>query len=331
MSGIAAAVEVGNLDELTRLVDRVVDARDWDGLVELRDRCVAALDRGKQLWPIASHAEYRLALEAPAEHAAIVLVEGTGHLGPGPLAEVAASTHTWAELRGHLRSGPIAALVAHERVVRGERIDEDVAYHDVFDVPLALQPWEPNYEVAKYRPEGGEFPSPIPARGSLVEVDASAPMLPPDDAVRALAHVFSGWTTTSDATVQVAAIGGGIDHAIGARVAGQAYRAWLAPAEAMGWLGWAGACGGRKGRRRGAAAGRDVAWAAAAALVGFDPDEAVEPAALGAALEDLRFAWWSPDGVDIGWAVRLAVQDPHDGLSWVVEAIDPEGSGHEAP
>ena len=54
-------VELGELDELVRHVDRLVDAEEWDGLVDLRRRCRAALERGKQLWPAASLAEYRLA------------------------------------------------------------------------------------------------------------------------------------------------------------------------------------------------------------------------------------------------------------------------------
>ena len=46
---MAEMVELGDLDELTRMVDRLCGVGDWDGLVELRDRCRAALERGKQL------------------------------------------------------------------------------------------------------------------------------------------------------------------------------------------------------------------------------------------------------------------------------------------
>ena len=60
----AELVELGDLDELTRQIDRLCSTRDWDALVDLRDRCRRALERGKQLWPAAAHAEYRLALEA---------------------------------------------------------------------------------------------------------------------------------------------------------------------------------------------------------------------------------------------------------------------------
>ena len=66
-------VEQGDLDQLVRTVDQLCATRDWDGLVELRDRCRWALERGKQLWPAASLAEYRLALEAPGQCAALAV------------------------------------------------------------------------------------------------------------------------------------------------------------------------------------------------------------------------------------------------------------------
>src|SRR5262249_38730535 len=73
-----------------------------------------------QLWPVAAHAEYRLALESPGRWAATMLVEGAGRFAPGPLPEVAASTHEWADLAPHAPYGPPSVLAAHERVVRGE-------------------------------------------------------------------------------------------------------------------------------------------------------------------------------------------------------------------
>src|SRR5207253_4563968 len=115
----------GDLDELVRHVDRLCDAEDWDGLVDLRDRCRRALERGKQLWPAASLAEYRLALDAPGPWAAAVLVPGAGRFALGPLSEVTASTHTWAELAPHVPPGPLAAVPANERVVRGGGLRAD--------------------------------------------------------------------------------------------------------------------------------------------------------------------------------------------------------------
>src|SRR3989337_4596678 len=57
---VKEAVESGDLDRLVRLVDRLCGSRDWNGVVELRDRCRHAIERGLQLWPAAEFAEYRL-------------------------------------------------------------------------------------------------------------------------------------------------------------------------------------------------------------------------------------------------------------------------------
>ena len=107
----------GDLDDLLRHADRLCTESDWDGLVELRDRCRQAHERGQQLWPVSNHVEYRLALEAPGRWAAGVLRPGAGRFALGPLSEVAASTHRWDELAPHLPVTPEASFVAHERVV----------------------------------------------------------------------------------------------------------------------------------------------------------------------------------------------------------------------
>ena len=148
----ADLVDMGDLDALLIRIDHLCADRDWDGVLDLRDRCRRAIERGRQLWPAASHAEYRLALEAPGRQAAAVLVAGTGRFALGPLAEVAASTHTWAELRPHLGPTPEAGMVAHERVVRGEDLTgDDHVDPTVLELPLRLQPWEPDYPLATYR------------------------------------------------------------------------------------------------------------------------------------------------------------------------------------
>jgi len=125
------------LDDLLRELERLLSARDWDGVMRLRDRARAAFERGRQHWPAAAHAEYRLALEAPAEWAGAVVVEGAGRFALGPLAEVAASTHTWAELRDHVPDGPLRSIVAHERVIRGEDLTADATIDpNVLPIPL---------------------------------------------------------------------------------------------------------------------------------------------------------------------------------------------------
>src|SRR3990172_6099053 len=149
---IKETVDGGDLDALIRLVDGLCSSRDWDGVVEVRDRCLHALERGLQLWPAAEYDEYRLAPHAPPAFAGRVVPEPAGRFALGPLWEVAASTHSWAELGPHLPSGPTRALAAHERVMRGEDVQGDPTIDPaVLEIPLMLERWEPQYPVATYR------------------------------------------------------------------------------------------------------------------------------------------------------------------------------------
>ena len=145
-----ATVQRADLDELVRLIDRRTELRDWDGLVRTRRSCIAALDTGRQLWPAATLAEYRLALWAPDEWCAMVMEEDAGRFTPGPLSEVAAVHHSWKGLSSHLAPGPLHTYFAHERSLRGEDIPaadrRDLV--PVIDIPIDLQPWEPSYSVA---------------------------------------------------------------------------------------------------------------------------------------------------------------------------------------
>ena len=113
-------IEGSDLNGLVRRIDGLTSARDWDGIVELRDRCVEAVDRGKQLWGVALFAEYRLALDAPGPLAGKVVKEGAGRFALGPLWEVAASTHQWDDLAPHVDDSQLRTLIAHERLLRGE-------------------------------------------------------------------------------------------------------------------------------------------------------------------------------------------------------------------
>jgi len=321
---ITEAIEANDLDEFVRVVDGLVEAGEWELLVELRDRARLALERGRQLWPVASLAEYRLALDAPARYAAIVLVEGAGRFAPGPLAEVAASTHTWGELAPHVVPGPAAALAAHERVVRGERVDAaGVAHAEVLAVPLTLAPWEPDYAVAEYRPDRVEEPAPAIRRGRPLSLPEDPPLRFPDpDVEPALRDLVRGWTAASEGTARVASVRGDAAAAIAALGVRDVRAAWLDVPEALAVLAWAGASGGRHGRRRGAAAGRDAAWAAVAALAGYPPGELPDARTLGAALDELRwYAWQAPDA-HTGWVLRVAVEDPAEGLAWALDATD---------
>ena len=173
LDGLIHAVD---LDGLVRLVDGRCSSRDWAGLLRIRDRCLAATrDTGRQLWPAATLAEYRLALVAPAEWAATVLDGEAGRFTIGPLSEVAAQHHTWAELAPHLPAVPVALYVAHERAIRGEAIDPAAVAElpPVLDIPLEVQAWEPEYPLSTYTDAGAEHPEPAAtAFGDAIDVTA---------------------------------------------------------------------------------------------------------------------------------------------------------------
>ena len=145
-------VEAAEANPLLRRVDALCEARSWDALVELARRCREAYERGKQLWPIAEHIDYRLALEASAPFAASVLTPAAGRFAFGPLTEVAASTHTFDELEPHLPSPQVAGVVAAERVLRGEVLTgRPEAHAEVLELPVHLEAWEPPYMLATYK------------------------------------------------------------------------------------------------------------------------------------------------------------------------------------
>jgi hypothetical protein len=145
-------IEAQDLNALLRAVDGLCAGRAWDELVELAERCEAALERGKQLWPIAQHIDYRLALEAPGEYAGDVLSSEQRRFTLGPLTEVAASTHTWGELAPHIEEPQAAAYTAQERVLRGEDLTGAPGTHpEALELPLSLQGWEPAYRLATFR------------------------------------------------------------------------------------------------------------------------------------------------------------------------------------
>jgi hypothetical protein len=320
---LATAVERGDVDDLVRLVDALCASREWERLLELRDRCQQAVERGRQLWPVAAHAEYRLALEAPGRFAATVLVEGAGRFAPGPLPEVAASTHEWADLAPHAPPGPAAVLAAHERVVRGEDLTgETLPGPPVLDLPLRLADWEPEYLLAHYRPDGVDLPGPTLPALTPVEVLPSAPDGSHDPATTALLDVVRAWTEGSEGRAEATTVRGDAATAITALGRDRVRMAELSPSAALCTLAWAGASGGAHARRPGAAAGRFAAWWAGAALTGLLDEWPLDAARLGAALTRLRWHAWDSGGTPTGWRLHLAIEDPSSGHSWAVAAVD---------
>ena len=320
---LSIAVERGDVDDLVRLVDALCESREWERLIELRDRCEQAVARGRQLWPVAAHAEYRLALEAPGRYAATVLVEGAGRFAPGPLPEVAASTHEWADLAPHAPPGPAAVLAAHERVLRGEDLTgEALPGPPVLDLPLRLAGWEPEYLLAHYRPDGVDLPGPDSPALARVEVPSSSPDGSHDPATHALLDAVRAWTEGSEGRAEATAVHGDALAAITALGHDRVRMAELTPSAALRTLAWAGASGGAHARRPGAAAGRFAAWWAGAALTGLLDDWPVDADTLGDALTPLRWYEWDGGGSATGWRLHLAIEDPSSGRSWAVAAVD---------
>jgi hypothetical protein len=350
----AELVDLGDLDELLRRIDDLCDDRDWDGLADLRQRCRAAFARGRQLWPAASHAEYRLALQAPGPWAASVVEPGAGQFALGPLSEVAASTHTWEELASHLPASPEAALVAYERVLRGEDLTGAAGVEPALvELPLRLEPWEPDYPLATYKPYTAEFGDVATPPFETVAVgDGTAAVVVDDpETTTALVELVSPWTTQSNGHVTAVAVEGDVTDVVAA-VAGVGgsgiANVRLAPVDlghALAVMAWTAASGGAHGRRRGLAYGRFAAWWATAALAG----ELDAWPRLDAARQRLRWYRWERPEPPTGWALRLAAERPAtafgprrpatafgprrpatafgprrpgDGRAWAVEATD---------
>jgi hypothetical protein len=315
---IREAVESGDLDRLTRLVDGLCASRDWDGVVELRDRCRHALERGLQLWPAAEFAEYRLALEAPGPFAGAVLVEGAGRFALGPLWEVAASTHTWDELAPHVPDGPARSLCAHERVIRGEDLTgADGVDPGVLDLPAVLAAWEA-YPPAEYKSDAASFPTPeIP---SLDRLDLPRPPEPVDDdeVTEALVALAAPWAEQSNGRSVAVAVEGDVAAAIAATGVTGAQAAPVGPPLALASMAWTGASGGAYGRRRGSPVGRFGAWWAAAAIAGVEwpPD----PGEFADAIGSVSWVVWEPAGTPPGWSGCIAAE--RRGRAWALLAID---------
>ena len=124
-----------------RLVDKFCANADWPALLELRNRSRAAVATGRQLWPAATLAEYRLALWAPAEWAAQVLDEESGRFTIGPLTEVVAEHHEFADLRQHFPTA--LASASSPTNVRSAGSRSSAISSNPLDIPFELQPWEP--------------------------------------------------------------------------------------------------------------------------------------------------------------------------------------------
>lgn len=322
-----------DLDGLVRLVDDRCATRDWTGLRRLRDASRAAVSTGRQLWPAATLAEYRLALLAPPEWAAGVLEEDSGRFTIGPLTEVIAQHHGFADLAPHLQPGPRRAFVAHERVLRGERLDDELVDElpDVLELPFRLERWEPQYLLPVYGDNGVTDTAPAPVDPALytpVEPCAGSPLPETelDDCRQAVRDLVEPWTARSNGRAEVVGVEGGPAEALHALGLRRASVVEITPADALALLAWAGAGGGAHARRRGGALGRFGAWWTAVAITGVEHTPATRLADLaddiGFAVADWRWSLFDSGEPTLGWSLQLIADDPLDGIAIAISAHD---------
>jgi hypothetical protein len=322
-------IEVGDVAALCSHIDSLVLDSCWAMIVALRDKCRAALDRGKQLWPAAAWAEYRLCLDAPAFYAAPLVDSTAAKFTLGPFAEVLAASRTWAELAPSLPDTPGAAAVVGECVIRGEdlRADDRAQRLTVGSgLPLFLAPWEPKYPVAIYHLDRVEWDHPD-ALQSALSTAKKVEVLPGrriDDpaTVRALLDVVAVWTEESNGRAEAVAVEGTAASAIGALGPRSIRMAEVSAQMALATIAWAAGSGGANGRRRGAGAARFETWWVAASLAGLNEDWPLSTDELGAALKDLRWFLWDDGSPETGWHLRLAVESPSEELAWAIAAVD---------
>jgi hypothetical protein len=323
LDDLDAIIHRADLDALVRLVDTLCTNADWSLLLELRNRSQAAVSTGRQLWPAATLAEYRLALWAPAEWATQVLDEESGRFTIGPLTEVVAQHHQFDELRTSLPDGPRCGFIAHECSLRGQSLPLDLA--NPLEIPYEIQPWEPRYCLAEYTDEGITAHAP-PVPGSSQFVPMQAPLdvevIDDPDVTLAVRQLIEPWITSSNGRAEIVAVEGTAAAAVGALGVTAGSLASIPSSMAMAWLAWAGASGGAHGRRRGAAIGRFGAWWTVAALAGIAEHWPVDPNEVGAAADALQWYWWDAGEPRLGWELQLAIADPAEGYAWAMSAHD---------
>lgn len=309
-----------DLDGLVRYVDDTCAARDWEHLVVVRDDAHSAISSGRQLWPITTLANFRLALWAPASQAARALDDSARTFMPGPVSEILAVHHSWDDLEPHIEHGHDRSLFAYERALRGDHIDS--GEFAALDIPFAAQPWEPAYCLATYSDDGGSYPAPdIPADFVSIATEPSTIVI--DDASRdAFRDLVEPWTAHSNGRAEFVCVDGGREHALHALGLANARVHELDHRNALQWLAWAGASGGAHGRRRGAATGRFSAWWLLAHVAGVADEWPVDPDEFGDIVTSLRYWWWDTNEPRTGWECRLVIVDDHDGVSCALGARD---------
>ncbi|WP_035841186.1 hypothetical protein [Kitasatospora azatica] len=301
---------------------------------------------------------HELALAAPAPIAAGLFDPAAeSEAGPGavagerdgwvgPLWEVLAGRHRWAELAPLPIAEPVRTLIAHTRILLGEELAELAELGELAEpaarragrarrpgadspceVPLALRPWEqarwePADRVTSYRPGGAaatpHFPLPdsreglAPLRLPKPAVALPGAAQPATVALRGLCEWLEARCVRGTAP-QAAAL-----FAPAARDA-PVTAGYLPFAAAYPALVRAGSGAGAYGRSGGAARGRLAVWRVLAAMA--DPSGQCTSAEVDALVARMRcFTWCGP--ADEIWHLHLALEDPATGLAWAVSGCD---------
>ncbi len=309
-----------DLDGLVRYVDDTCAAHDWEHLVTVRNDARAAVSSGRQLWPIATLANYRLALWSPPTTAARALDDTARTFMPGPVSEILAVHHDWSSLAPFLGEGHDRSLFAYERALRGDYIDD----HEftALDIPFAVQPWEPTYCVATYSDNGGSFPTPdVPTEFHTVDSTRSTE-IDDVDTRNAFRELVEPWTAHSNGRADFACVEGSPENALHALGIPCAQLFELDHRTAIQWLAWAGASGGAHGKRRGAATGRFGAWWLLSHIIGIGDEWPNDPHELGSIATSLRYWWWDTNEPRTGWEIRLIIEDESEGVTCALSAHD---------
>jgi hypothetical protein len=319
---LTALIESSDIAGLMRLIDGICGRRDWDDLVDLRDRCEEAVERGKQLWAVAQFAEYRLALEGPPDRAASVLSDGRGRFSLGPLWEVAASSHTWVDLEPEVSIPTVRAMIGHERSIRGDAVPEDAIDGQVLGIPASQQEWEPTYPVAEYRSDRAAFPDDI-FDTEMAWVDLPDPVDPTenDPVCDAMLDLVKPWWEDSLGKAEAITVDGTVEQGIRTLGPHRVRMVEVSISTAMEAMTWAGASGGSHGRRRGTPTGRSGAWWVMLEALGYE-DVPEHPADLGDEASTLRWVLWDPGDRVGGWNIHIGIEDPDDGIAWILSAVD---------
>lgn len=315
-------VEAADLNSLLRQVDALSERRDWDGLMLLERMCRQAVERGKQLWPIAEHITFRLVLEGPPEIAGPLVVPGKARFAPGPLSEVAASTHTFAELAEHLSSSQAREMVAAERVVRGEDLSDDPRAHpQVLELPLKLLDVEPAYRVATFHRDHVEVQEPSHFGPWETSTPSPGEIVGDEELEEALLDLVRPWFEESTGTAEVRVIDGDLRQAIGSLGSHEVAAAEIGFSQALELMAWAAAGGGVFGRRRGAAYGRFAGWWAVCQMCDLPwPPQAEEFSDRGSKLEWLAFDRTGDE--PSGWRFGVACCSQEEGWACALYARD---------